>query len=231
MGIDKGAVSLLCELKKEYDFGGAILQLGKQTVYVNVSQLRAILKSFDFQVPVEQLSELNDEVLFRTLGFDRVESFDVNDFEEACHIHDFNNPVLGALKGRYDVVFDGGTLEHIFNFPQALINVFDLLKEGVIVIHGSPSHNHVDHGFYMFSPTIFSDYYKANQFRILKLYIFECGPSRDADWIIYNYDPGSIAHLSMGGWGRKLLGIWCVAQKTNDSTGGVVPQQGSYVVA
>ncbi len=96
-------------------------------------------------------------------------------------------------------------MEHIFNFPQALINVFDLLKEGGIVIHVSPSHNHVDHGFYMFSPTIFPDYYKANQFRILKLYIFECGPSHDEDWIVYNYDPGSIAHLSMGGWGRKLL--------------------------
>ena len=115
------------------------------------------------------------------------------------------------VKGKYDVIFDGGTAEHIFNFPQVLKNIHDLLKLGGIIIHASPSHNHVDHGFYMFSPTVFYDFYSVNKFDILKSYIFEYKSDPIFDWLIYDYKPGAIDHLSFGGWGRDSLGIFFVA--------------------
>ena len=133
------------------------------------------------------------------------------------------------VKGKYDLIFDGGTSEHIFNFPQVLKNIHDLLKLGGIIIHAAPTHNFVDHGFYMFSPTVFYDFYSVNKFDILKSYIFEYKSDPILDWLIYDYKPGSIDHLSSGGWGRDLLGIFFVAQKTAAASGNIIPQQGSYL--
>lgn len=41
------------------------------------------------------------------------------------------------------------------------------------MIHASPSHNHADHGFYVFNPTIFYDFYTANGFDVIKRYVLE----------------------------------------------------------
>lgn len=168
--------------------------------------------------------------LFKSLGFDLVESMDFSGYENPTYIQDLNNPVPDELLGKYDAIYDGGTLEHVFNFPGALENVHKMLKPGGVIIHSSPSTNHVDHGFYMFSPTVFCDYYAKNGYKIIKSFIFEYEQEHDTKpWIIYDYHPGSIDHLSFGGWGDKLLGIWFVAQKQQCSTCGIIPQQGSYV--
>lgn len=232
MGIAKGMVSLLCETKKDFQFSGRILQLGKQDVICTPAQFENVLKKFNHAAPRLQQDRLDDITFFKIMGFDDVESMDASAYEGADIIADLNNPVPAHLKGRYDVIFDGGTSEHIFNFPQVLKNIFDLLKPGGIVIHASPSHNHVDHGFYMFSPTVFYDFYTANKFDILKSYIFEFkADSNEHDWLIYDYTPGLIDHLSFGGWGVDLLGIFFVARKQSMSTGHVTPQQGCYIKA
>ncbi len=121
-------------------------------------------------------------------------------------------------------------MEHVFDTRAVLKNIHDLLKVGGVIVHAVPSSNHVDHGFYMFSPTLFHDYYEANGYEIKKSYIFEYTANHDQDpWVIYDYKPGSIDHLSFGGWGgKKLLGIFFVAIKTEFSSSNVVPQQGMY---
>ena len=211
MGIAKGAYSLLCELKKDHPLlGCSVLQLGRQHALISANQMHKISKKFN--INIEGLTKasfrndsknlVDDIALFQSLGFDRVESIDYSDFENPTHVHDFNLPVPVGLHNQYDVVYDGGTLEHIFNFPQSLKNMFDLLKVGGFVIHASPSSNHVDHGFYMFSPTLFYDYYVSNGFEVVKSYIFEYEPRHDKrQWLIYDYKPGCIDHLSFGGWG------------------------------
>lgn len=242
MGIAKGAYSLLCELKKDLpQLGGSVLQLGRQQTYINSKKMYEISRKFN--IIQKNLAEgcsraecedpVDDVTLFQSLGFDRIESIDFSDFENPTHVHDFNLPVPVQFHKQYDVVYDGGTLEHIFNIPQSLRNVFDLLKVGGHVIHASPSSNHVDHGFYMFSPTLFYDYYLSNGFEIVKSYIFEYEPLHDKKpWLIYDYQPGCIDHLSFGGWGDgKLLGIWFVARKLEHSSSEVMPQQGSYLNA
>jgi len=230
MGIAKGAVALLYELKRTTTLSGAICQLGRQDLALDAEQLQRIAERFGFTSPAR--GPLTDLSLFMALGFDTVESIDYSDFEMPTHVHDMNEPVPEALLERYDVIFDGGTLEHVFNFPAALKNIHAMLKPGGLIIHSSPSHNHVDHGFYMFSPTVFNDYYRANRYEIVRFFLFEY--ERDhagRPWLVYNYTPAAIAHLSYGGWGKKLLGIWCVARKTPGATSKVVPQQGYYLKA
>jgi hypothetical protein len=85
----------------------------------------------------------------------------------------------------------------------------------------------------MFSPALFYDYYSTNGFKILKSYLFEYDQDHAGKkWNIYQYKPGDIDHLSFGGWKNgKLLGIFFVAQKVENSTCENIPQQGSYVKA
>jgi len=98
------------------------------------------------------------------------------------------------------------------------------------VIHLAPSSNHVEHGFYMFSPAFFFDYYTANHWKIETFKFFEYQRSHDVSpWRIYNYTPGCLDHFSMGGFDRGyLLGIFVVATKTEQSGWNIIPQQGRY---
>lgn len=172
---------------------------------------------------------INDVDLFEGLGFNHVDSMDVSNFEGASIVHDLNNPVPNYLINKYDLVYDGGTLEHIFDFPQSLRNIYDLLKSGGIVIHCSPVNNHVDHGFYQFSPGLFFDYYQNNCFDVVHAFLFEY--TRDharQPWKILRYTPGCIDHLSFGGFGSNLIGFYFVARKTSNSSSGKLPQQGFY---
>lgn len=236
MGIAKGALSLLFELKTTENLHGTVCQLGRQTSYVSEKQVRDIAKKFGFS-PIEKevitpgIGFVNDEFLFHSLGFDDVESIDYDNYEQPTHILDFNNEVPEEYKERYDVIYDGGTLEHIFNLPQCLKNIYKMLKPNGIIIHGTlPVNNMVDHGFYQFSPTLFHDFYSQNKWEIIRSYIFELPRDHATQsWLIYKYEPSTIQSLSSRGYGDKRLCIWFVAKKGSKATGDVIPMQGAYL--
>jgi hypothetical protein len=95
-------------------------------------------------------------------------------FEGASLIHDLNLPIDESLKERFSVVFDGGTLEHIFNVPQALRNCIEMLREGGTFIQHSPANNFMGHGFYQFSPElIYQVFSKSNGFEVVALLLQE----------------------------------------------------------
>ena len=84
-------------------------------------------------------------------------------------------------------------------------------------MHFSPANNLVDHGFYMFSPTAYYDFYSNNNFEIVKSCIVEVPKYFPNGKIkIYNYKPGLIDHLSYGGFGSKILLNWFVIKKNHD---------------
>jgi hypothetical protein len=41
-----------------------------------------------------------------------------------------NKPVPDNLRSRFSVVFDGGTLDHVFNICQALKNAMEMVEVG-----------------------------------------------------------------------------------------------------
>ena len=103
---------------------------------------------------------LHQETMFRMLGFrpDQIHTLDVDDYEHAELIFDLNKPV-GSAFGEFDLILDLGTLEHVFDVRQALWNLGDLCRAGGQVVHMSPV-NFLNHGFYNFTATLFSDYYE-----------------------------------------------------------------------
>jgi len=52
-------------------------------------------------------------------------------------------------------VIDGGTLEHVFNFPVAIKNAMQMVRAGGRLSLSPPANNYFGHGFYQFSPELF----------------------------------------------------------------------------
>jgi SAM-dependent methyltransferase len=95
------------------------------------------------------------EPLFKLLGASEVLSMDASDYEAATTIHDLNLPIPAELKSSFDLVDDGGTLEHVFNFPTAIRNCMEMVKVGGHLLINTPANNLFGHGFYQFSPELF----------------------------------------------------------------------------
>jgi SAM-dependent methyltransferase len=232
MGLSKSAIALLMEESKRQGFSGSVATLGKQDVYIGAEQLQKLSIEHEFKLSSSadpSGDTLSDESLLRTLGFDEVVSIDHSNFENATVIFDFNNPVSDeSLKNKFDVVIDSGTIEHIFHVPNVLNNIFTLLKPGGRIIHLTPSSNHIDHGFYMFSPTLFEDFYRSNNFEVNTSYVFRYDVYSTKKWDIFDSTPGRWNELSMGGLDGESYGVYFVATKTPSSTENVVPQQNYY---
>ena len=92
------------------------------------------------------------ERFFEKLGFSKVDSIDVSDFEGASIILDLSKPVTRTKAPKFDVIYDGGTTEHVFDIATAWRNIDAMLKPGGVLIGHSPCNNWINHGFYQITP-------------------------------------------------------------------------------
>ena len=53
------------------------------------------------------------------------------------------------------MVVDGGTLEHVYDVPQAIRNILLMLRVGGIFLAESPVNGHAGHGCYQLSPEFY----------------------------------------------------------------------------
>ncbi|MGE4017445.1 MAG: hypothetical protein AB7E82_13965 [Cyclobacteriaceae bacterium] len=101
------------------------------------------------------VSQRYAESFFRNLGAKVIDSIDASAYESASIIHDMNKPIPPEMFLKYSVVFDGGSLEHIFDFPTAIANCMNMVRLGGHFIGSVPANNLFGHGFYQFSPELF----------------------------------------------------------------------------
>jgi SAM-dependent methyltransferase len=99
-----------------------------------------------------------ESLLLQHFGAACVESWDYSNYEGANHIADMNKPLNDRLS-TYDTVIDAGSLEHVYNAPQALQNVSELCRDGGQILHMLPGNNFCGHGFWQFSPELFFSLY------------------------------------------------------------------------
>ena len=229
-------------------FSGSILQLGRQDIYFDYATLETTAKLAGVRLQTLEkitlrpnewmpgVETLDDHAFFKSLGFGEVRSVDASDYENPDYVWDFNLPVPESMLGQFDVVLDEGSLEHIFHLPNALSNINASLKVGGRVIHHSPTHNWVDHGFFCFSPGFFWDFYEANGYSDLRCILIGMkAPFRPNEPIVARvYTPGSLESISIGGltketfFGCDVVATSFVATKTARSTGSVIPMQRRY---
>jgi SAM-dependent methyltransferase len=230
MGVGRAATALLLEEAASRPFVGKIATLGRQTVGATPQEISAQFKRFGV-TPCAPIGNArpDDQALFRMMGFAAVESLDYSDYEGATHVVDLNSDNLSPdLVGQFDVVLDSGTIEHVFHVPNALKNTLSLAKEGGRVIFLSPSSNHVDHGFYMYSPTLFVDYLLANGLRIETCYFIRCSPNGRRPWQAYRYDRESWRQFSIGVLDNRPYMVFVVATRVPGSSLDKIPQQTLY---
>lgn len=242
MGFNKGNLAPLLKEVRLRPFTGSLLCLGYPDVYCTEHQFRELCAYYGVEPdPSVVLSPskrdwfaenryLAGESLFKSIGFEEVVTMDYSEFEGASVLFDLNAAnVPLELNGRFDFIADHGTLEHVFHLPNALNNIFKMLRIGGRVLISCPTSNFVDHGFYMFSPTLFFDYFTANRFTIHTIQVTQSSPQQQTDPCFYaDYMPGSFNSVSYGGLNNSIYGVICIAEKTPNSTGDVVPQQGLY---
>lgn len=151
MGIDiYSAKFLKNEVKRGLGLG-QMLTLGHQAVYMEGGDYHALVTSLG--IPCRDT--LFADEMFSGLGARSVDVMDASDYEGANILHNLNEPVGPELSEKYDVVFDGGALEHVFNFSQALKNCMEMVKIGGCFITVTPANAFCGHGFYQFSPELF----------------------------------------------------------------------------
>jgi len=162
----------LVEIAAEIETRGDFLMLGRQgwggvTRGAGKKYLIETLEVHNIALPESMLEEdpetrsIESEPFFSSLGFTTVESMDVSDFEDATIIHDLGVPVPENLTSRFDVIYDGGTCEHVFDISEAYRNVDRMLRPlGYFVAH-SPLNNWVNHGFFQISPEVVFGFWKG----------------------------------------------------------------------
>lgn len=188
MGMSLAEINMLSLGKrswKEYD-GKKLLMLGKQKVYCTYQEFFDNSDKIGFDYNKDFLigknlyygRSMDSSILFGLLGFSEVLALDMSAYEGADILFDLRNPSLPPeLEDRFDIIFDGGTLEHIIDPIRAMDNICKMLKIGGMVLHMVPSAQMVDHGVYSFSPTFFKEYYQMKGFFInhLNFFIFQKG--------------------------------------------------------
>lgn len=187
MGIDAhGSRFLLYARSLGVDFART-LTIGRQGLHLRPAELRSNLARFGLPATRARAESILSRdggyagELLRLLGAEQVHSLDASDYEGATHLHDLNRQPPDPLAAAYTVVLDGGSLEHVFNFPRALKSCMEMVAVGGHFLAITPANNFMGHGFYQFSPELFlSVFVEANGYRLEQLIAFEDRPG--APW-------------------------------------------------
>jgi len=173
VGIDVHVLNFLLYCRKKQPYG-KMVTVGRQAMAIEDWSNACI--PADWERP--RYGAFWEEFARTRLGAEAVESYDYSDFEHATHLADFNLP-LGA-HATYDTVLEGGTIEHIYNAPQALQNMAELCRVGGQVIHATPTNNFCGHGFWQFSPELFfSLYSEQNGFTQTEVFVADLANERE----------------------------------------------------
>jgi hypothetical protein len=152
------------------------------------------------------------EPLLNTLGASLVESVDRSDYEGASIIHDFNDPLIEQCVEKFTLFLDFGSIEHIFDVRQSLMNINALLKPDGSAMILTNGNGWMTHGFYQFSPEFFySTLSDRNGFAETRVVLIDY--DRPRYWH-YIRPPSVIGARNLVPYNRKFY-ILCITKKVH----------------
>ena len=176
MGIvDVQAAFLAHEKRKVVSFN-RVLTIGRQSQYLSRNLLISLSNRYGLTFDIQGIlnCQYADMFLKALLNINTLQSLDYSPYESSDIIHDMNHSVSDDLHQRFDVVIDGGSLEHVFNLPVALANCMNLVKRGGSIFMFSPANNCMGHGFYQFSPELYFRVFRPdNGFAVQEIILTE----------------------------------------------------------
>ncbi len=188
--------------------------LGRQLISLRDFELNLIPDLAGLESSIDELKQqaggYSEPLIRHYLGDCEIESIDFSDYEDCTRVHDMNQPIPQDWHGRYDLLFDGGTIEHIFHFPNAIANAMNLVREGGYFVACTPSNNFSGHGFYQFSPELFFRLFnKANGFSLM---LMAMGESRHRGRLFRIEDPKDLGYRILFD-GSGLLQLIVIARR------------------
>lgn len=190
----------------------------------------------DTEAQIELLKELIDavraqragmhweiaKIFYRVfLNYSEAVAIDFGGTESSLKL-DLNQPV--SLGRTFDVVYNGGTAEHIFNVWQFFKTVHDHTAKNGVMIHGAPFTGWLDHGFYNFNPTFYWDLAAANDYSIELFAYTEVAPLK----LLPILQREELAAMSKDGLIGANSNIYAVFKKNGEPRDFTTPQQGYY---
>ncbi|MFK7938964.1 MAG: class I SAM-dependent methyltransferase [Roseovarius sp.] len=159
MGVDYVLFDRLAELSTRFKPTGRTLMLGRQAFGIQTTYKTHYEASLaEHGLSGNRFDFLQDdgfaETLMRKLGFGEIETMDFSTYEGATVIHDLNQLPAPELENQFDFIFDGGTIEHVFNVPNALEGIYRMLKPGGRFVSANGFSGWHNHGMYQFTPEL-----------------------------------------------------------------------------
>ena len=183
MGLNSDSFYLLVDAKRNGASFEKIICTGRPHLNVDSTTIRKTMTRAGLfnEALYNELVSGSDapfaDKVFTMLGARTLDIMDVSQYEGANVIHDLNEPIRAELKEQYDLLFDAGTLEHIFNCTTGLRCYMEMLKIGGSMIVCSPGNTWMGNGFYQLGPDFF---YRSlcpeNGFRVERMIITALGP-------------------------------------------------------
>lgn len=175
MGINLCEANAILSLRRSGAAGDDIVCLGRPELFMSPRQVADLAKSFGHDWSASALEAIaasrHAEPLLAAVGFNSIRSLDASDYEGAAIVHDLNTPLPEHLAGSSGFVYDGGTIEHVFDVATALANTTALLRVGGTLLISAAANNQCGHGFYQYSPELFYRYLEANGFSEIRVYL------------------------------------------------------------
>ena len=157
MGLTYTNIAVLAAARADGVGFGRVLTIGRQFLFLTESQIRRLAGHYGVTIDASRYEWRGPaEPFIRDFfGASEVVATDVSDYEGAAIVHDMNTPLGAEHHESFDVVIDGGSLEHVFNVPIALANYMNAVRIGGSLFVITTANNHLGHGFYQFSPELF----------------------------------------------------------------------------
>jgi hypothetical protein len=214
------SINYLCHAYKNGLRFDDVITIGRSQLMIDAASLAETLEHFGIAADPGKFPRGGPpppfgETLFRWLGARQVDAMDASDYEGANVIADLNDPVPEPYRARYNLIYDSGSMEHIFNIPQVLKNYMEMARVGGNVIVETFASNLMGHGFYQFSPELFYRVFSPeNGFRVVRAVVFESYPYGTFYDVPDPSEVRSRIELSQASW--EAIGIIVHAERRAD---------------
>ena len=160
--------------------GGSILEIGQATWYGDMQPREMLDDIFPDRLQREVISPDPSKINLRLrrlaeivyeifLSPQKIVSIDLHGDEKALKC-DLNCLAEHFQLEPFDIIFNHGTIEHIFNIGNVFKGMHEHCKAGGLMIHESPWTGWIEHGFYNLQPTLYFDLAAENDYKIEAMY-------------------------------------------------------------
>jgi hypothetical protein len=182
MGLNAHFLELMIYLKENGFLNGRrVMELGAQQLSdpflkdrVAQEKLASMFGKTSCQLPPLPSSAIGLEPdqtphsrpFFEALGYEYA-CIDVDGTPDALMLDLNYDEVPIENRGRYDLVTNFGTTEHVLNQLNAFKIIHDLTVPGGVMIHELPAQGLIDHGFFAYNPKFFHMLGSSNHYETL----------------------------------------------------------------